>query len=134
MAFKQERERKRSLQPRQRRAYGVDRLASFLQLLIYEMSDHLGICVRDKASAGQLKLLTQLPVILDNAVVNDRNTIDRVWMRVVFVRAAVSRPAGVTDAYEAAERIAGKFALEVLEFADGAPKCKKAPFKCRDTG
>ena len=98
------------------------------------MSDNLGVCVRDKAPASQLELLAQLPVILDNAVVNDRNAINRVRMRVLFVWAAVSCPAGVTDAYEAGERLAGKLALEVLEFADCASECKETAFKRRNTG
>ena len=59
IAFKQERKCKRSGQPRQRCAYRVDRLASFLQLLAYEMSDHLGVCIRGKTGASQLEFFTQ---------------------------------------------------------------------------
>jgi hypothetical protein len=40
----------------------------------------------------------------------------------------------VPDAYEAGERLAGELALEVLEFADRASKCKEAAFECRNTG
>jgi len=40
----------------------------------------------------------------------------------------------VANAYEAAERLTSKFALEVLEFPDCAPPRKEAAFKCGDSG
>jgi len=118
VAFKQERERKRSFQPRQRDAYRVDWLASFFQLLVYEMSDHLGVCVRRKAHASPLELIAQFAMIFDDAVMNDRNTLNRVQMRVLFVWTAMSCPARVANAYAADERLTAKLAFEVLEFPD----------------
>src|SRR5258705_13851112 len=64
VAFKQERKCKRTFQPRQRSAYRVDWLASFLQLLVYEMSDHLGVCVRGKTRAAPLELLSKFTLFL----------------------------------------------------------------------
>jgi hypothetical protein len=134
VAFKQERKCKRSFQPRQRDAYRVDWLASFLQLLVYEMSDHLGVCVSGKTHASPLELIAQFAMIFDDAVVNDRNALDRVRMRVLFVWTAMSCPARVANADEADERITSKLALEVLEFPDCAPPRKEAAFKGGDTG
>ena len=134
VAFKQERQCKRSFQPRQRDAYCIDWLASSLHLLVYQVSDHLGVCIRGKTHACQFELITQFAMIFDDAVVNDRNAINRVRMRVLFVWTAMSCPARVANAYEAAERLTSKLALEVLEFPDCAPPSKEAAFKCGDTG
>jgi hypothetical protein len=106
--LQQERKCKRSFQPRQRGAYRIDRLASFLELLVYQMSNHLGVCVGGKARASQLEFLPQFAMILDDAVVNDLNAINRVRMRVVFVWTAMSCPARMTNAYAADERLASK--------------------------
>jgi hypothetical protein len=134
VAFKQERKCKRSFQPRQRSAYGVDWLASFLQLLAYEMSDHLGVCVSSKTRASQLEFIAQFAMIFDDAVVNDRNAINRMRMRVLFVWTAMSSPARVANAYEADERLTSKLALEVPELPDCAPPRKETAFKGGDTG
>ena len=122
------------MQPRQRGAYGAEWLASFLQLLVYEMSNHLGVCVRHKAHASPLELIAQLAMIFDDAVMNDRDAINRVRMRVLFVWTAMRCPARVADADEAGKRLASKLALEVLEFPDCAPPRKEAAFKRGDTG
>jgi hypothetical protein len=66
--------------------------------------------------------------------VNDRNTIDRVGMRVSFIWTAMRGPARVANAYEARERFASKFVLEVLEFANRASPRKVTAFKRGDTG
>src|SRR5882672_915079 len=98
------------------------------------MSDHLGVRVRCKTSASQLEFITQFAMIFDDAVVNDCNAINRVRMRVVFVCTAMRRPARVTDAYPANERLAGQLALEIPEFPDRAPPRKETAFKSGDTG
>jgi len=132
--LEQEGKCKRSFQPWQRDPYCVDWLASFLQLLIYEMSDHLSVCIRGKAHANPLELIAQFAMIFDDAVMNDRDAINRVRMRVLFVWTAMSCPARVANAYEADERLASKLALEVLEFPDCAPPRKETAFKRGDTG
>jgi hypothetical protein len=134
VAFKQERQCKRSFQPRQRQPYRVDRLATLLQLVAYEMSDHLGVGIRDKTRASQLEPIAQFAMIFDDAVVNDSNTIDRVRMRVPFIWTAMRGPARVANAYEAGERFAIKLVLKVLEFADCAPPRKVTVFERGDTG
>jgi len=98
------------------------------------MSDHFGVGIRDKTRASQLEPIAQIAMIFDDAVVNDRNAIDRVRMRVPFIWTAMRGPARVANAYEAGERFASKFVLEVLEFADCAPPRKVTAFKRGDTG
>ena len=134
VAFKQERQRKRSFQPRQRQPYRVDRLATLLQPLAYEMSDHFGVGIRDKTRASQPQPIAQFAMILDDAVVNDRNTIDHVRMRVPFIWTVMRGPPRVANADEAGERFATKLVLEVLEFADCAPPRKVTVFKRSDSG
>jgi hypothetical protein len=73
-------------------------------------------------------------MIFDDAVVDDRNPINRVRMRVVFVRTAMSCPARVANADEAGERLTSKLALEVLEFSYSAPPRKETAFERGDTG
>ena len=63
------------------------------------MSDHFGVRLADETSAVQLELFAQLVMVFNDAVVNDRDALNRVRMRVVFGWAAVSGPAGVPDAY-----------------------------------
>jgi len=98
------------------------------------MSDHLGVCIRDKAHASPLELIAQVAMIFDDAVMNDRDAINRVRMRVPFVWTAMSCPARVANAYGAHERLTSKFALEVLEFPDCTPPRKDTAFKRGDTG
>jgi hypothetical protein len=57
MALKQEGACKSSFQPQQRYVHRVEWVVSIFQLLAYEMSDHLGICVRSKARASLVQLI-----------------------------------------------------------------------------
>jgi hypothetical protein len=93
------------------------------------MSDHLGICVRDKARARRLELLTQFVMVFDDAIMNDRNAINCMWMRIFFVWTTMSRPTGVANPYAANKRLTSELALEVLEFSDRAPPRKVTVLK-----
>ena len=98
------------------------------------MSDHLGVCIRGKTGASQLELFTQIVMIFYDAIVNDRDAINRVRMRIIFVWTAVGCPARVADAYRAGEWLSGKLRLEVLEFSDCAPPRQETAFKRGDAG
>jgi hypothetical protein len=84
--------------------------------------------------AIQSELVTQFTMIFDDPVVNDRNSINRVRVRVLFVCTAVSCPSRVADAYAADERLTGKLAFKVLELTDCSPPRKETAFKRGDTG
>jgi hypothetical protein len=68
-------------------------------------------------------------MIFDYAVVNDCDAIDRMWMRVLFVGTAMSRPTRVADSYAANKRLTSELALEVLELSDCAPPRKATALK-----
>ena len=72
-------------------------------------------------------------MIFDDAIVNDRNAVNRVRMRVLFVWTAMGSSANAANAYKAGERLTTKLALKVLEFSDCASPRKEAAFKCGNT-
>ena len=76
----------------------------------------------------------QLVEILDDAVVDDRDAVGRMRMRVDLGRPAMGRPAGVADADRAGERLASQPLLEVLELAFGAAARQVALLQRRDAG
>ncbi len=65
---------------------------------VHEVSDDLGVGVRDERVAICAQLRAQLVVIFDDAVVHDRYPARDVRMGVFLRRHAVRRPAGVRDA------------------------------------
>ena len=73
-------------------------------------------------------------MIFDDAVMNDRNAINRVRMRVLLIWTAMGCPSRVANAYAAGKRLRTQPFLEVLELSDRAPPPKQAAFKRRDTG
>ena len=98
------------------------------------MSDHFGVGLGREFRAFLLQLLAQLAIVLDDAVVNHRETIRGVGMRVALVRLAMRRPARVTDTRLALERLLLKLADEVGELAFGAPARQPPRFQRRDAG
>ena len=67
------------------------------------------------------ELFAQLPEILDDAVVHDREPVGGVRMRVAFGRPAVGRPARMADADGAGER----FARELLSRFRSLPSARR---------
>src|SRR5690606_14636850 len=71
--------------------------------------------------AGALERGAQLVVVLDDAVVDDREPVARdVRVRVALARRAVRRPAGMRDAELAFERMLRECLVEHLHLADRA--------------
>ena len=73
-------------------------------------------------------------MIFDDAVVNDRNTINRVRMRVLLVRTAMSGPARMTDAYAATSGSQLSLLSRFSEFSDCSPPRKETAFKSGEAG
>jgi hypothetical protein len=73
-------------------------------------------------------------MIFDDAVMNDRNAINRVRMRVLFIWTAMGCPSRVTNAYATAERFTGKSILEVSQLPDCAPPRQDTALYRGDTG
>src|SRR5205807_4837849 len=69
---------------------------------------------------------------LDNAVVHDRDLVGRMRVRVDFVWPAMGRPARVTNAAVAFERLADQPFFQVLELAFGTAAREPAALQRRD--
>ena len=134
LALEQIDERERPAQPAERR---MNRLLGPLALVEFVLDDerrNFGIGFGRKRIALGGEFLAQRPEILDDAVVDDRKPRRGVRMGVAFGRLAVRRPAGVADADRAAQRRRGKFRLQVLEFALGAPPLQTPVLERRHAG
>ena len=68
-------------------------------VIVKQVRNDFGVCVRDKLIAFLHQLLFQLQVVFDNPVVHDRNASVSVQMRmsVHIRRLAVSRPSRMAD-------------------------------------
>ena len=68
------------------------------------MRNHLGVGVGAKRDPGRRELVTEQPVIFDDAVLHHRHATRAiaVGMGVVLLRLAMGGPAGVADAAERA--------------------------------
>ena len=81
---------------------GIDRFWQRLagtQLAIDQMCHHLSVCLGRKGITRRFQLITQRFMILDDAIVHDRNTlVGQMRVRVVLCRTPVSRPAGMCHA------------------------------------
>ena len=83
--------------------------------------DDLGIGVRSEAIAQVLELRTQRLVILDDAVMHDRDRAARnVRVRICRGRYAVSRPAGMGDTDRSMHRLEVQRVLQDFDLADRA--------------
>ncbi len=95
--------------------------------------DHgLGVGVGLELVAARRKLGLELAVVLDDAVVDDRDVGAHVGVGVALGRAAVGGPARVADAGTTLERLAQETALEVSELALSAPAREVAVLDGRD--
>jgi hypothetical protein len=98
------------------------------------MRDHFGIGLGGEMRTGLLKLVAQLAMVLDDPVVNNRNAIDGVRMRVLLIGTAVRCPAGVTDANSPGKGVRCEPALKVDKLADRAAPRQQTAFEGCDAG
>ena len=87
---------------------------------IDEVRDDLGVGVRREVNAVCFESLPQGNVVLDDAVVHDRDVTGRVRVSVVLARSAVGRPSRVADAGGARQGSLGERLVEACELADRA--------------
>jgi hypothetical protein len=73
-------------------------------------------------------------MIFDDAVVNDRDAINRVRMRVLLVWTAMGCPARVANANATSEWFTGKSILEIPELSDCAPPRQETSLQRGNTG
>src|SRR5207342_1134953 len=113
-------EGERATQPSAHRPHGLLERKPGSDLLAEQLRNDLGVSLGLAADACVLKLIPQCQVILDNPVVYEGDPPISRSMRVGVdvVRAAMSRPSGVSDAKSAArQRFLGQYLLEVAELA-----------------
>ena len=134
LAFEQIDERERAAQPPEPSMNGVLRRFALSEFVLDDERRNFGIGLGRKRISFRREFLAQRPEILDDAVVNDRKPRRSVRMGVGFGRLAMRRPTGVADADRAAQRRRGKFRLQVLEFALGAPPLQPAVLERRHAG
>ena len=132
LAGKDEAERERAAKLRQRRPHRLDRLDAVLQHVVDQMQHDLGVGLGLEDRALFLQRLAQLAKILDDAVVDDRDTLGRMRMRVVLGRPAVGGPARMADAAMAGERFCGEFRFEIFQLAFGAAAIELVAFERGD--
>jgi hypothetical protein len=94
-------------------------VAALLQVVVNEVRGHLGVGLRYELVALRLQLVLDLPEVLDDPVVYDRNaTAGHVRVRIGLGNTTVCRPAGMGHAQQAAQRVRPEFVLEFSDLAD----------------
>ena len=134
LAREQEGEREGTAQPRQHCGHRLGRRPAVFHLLAHEMGDDLGVGVGAECCSFLFQLLAQLAEVLDDAVMDDGETVSGVGMGVALGRSAVRRPAGVADADRAGERLAREPRLEIAQLAFGALAGQLPVFQRGDAG
>ena len=128
------RERVGATHASERSSHGFEQARALLHRAVDEVRDDLGVGVALEAHAVLLELALQLQVILDDAVVNDRDVTGQMRVRVRLARPTVRCPARVADARGAVELPALDRSRQVIELADGADQLQRAPVMDRETG
>ncbi len=101
------------------RLHGCQQVLALLQVVIDLVHDDLGIGLRGEPVTRRLLLTPQYIVILDNAVVHQRNTfVTHVGMGVLLARDAVRGPARVRDTGQAADRCFRERLVQLGDLAD----------------
>ena len=115
-----DRERVRALEVLDRSGDGCGQVAG--EVALDEMRDGLGVGLGAQDVPVGREVLSQLDVVLDDAVVHDRDLAGAVDVRVgvLLARLAVRRPARVADAHATGDRRGVERLLEVDQFADAA--------------
>ena len=110
-----DRDRVRAVEALRRADDGTQEVIAFVHRLVHEMRDDFGVGIGVEAVAMRLELIAKLRMVLDDAVVHDRDAIvGHVRMGVDRVRHAVRRPARVRDAGDAGDR---RLRVKLLELA-----------------
>jgi len=113
---------------------GADRIVAGPQFAGDEMGDNLGVGVAGEGGAFGDQLILQLAIILDDAVMHDRNVVGHVRMGVRLGGLAVGRPAGMPYTDLAQQRRRFQPRLEIAQLAFGAPPPKLAMLHGGDAG
>ncbi len=91
-----------------------------LHMLVDQRRHHLGIGFRSEHVAARLQVAAQAGVVLDDAVVHQRDAAGHVRMRIGLVGHAMRRPARMRDAGATGERIGQVLRFHLAHLALGA--------------
>ena len=129
------RDRIRAVQSASRGEHRVAQLGAARERVVDEVRDDLGVGIGFERVALGLEFGAQFRVVLDDAVVHDRDALARhVRMRVDGVRHAMRGPARVRDAGHAGDRRGLVQRLEFAHLALGAHAREAPVFQHRDAG
>ncbi|MNG91281.1 hypothetical protein D3C79_501880 [compost metagenome] len=106
---------------------GIGQVRDGLEGVLDQVDDNFGIGLRGEHIAEVLELFAQLLVVLDDAVVHDRNFVSgemRVSIR--FARRAVGSPARVGDAQLAGDRFGSDGGFQLGDLANAAAALQRA--------
>ena len=134
VAVEQEAQREGAFQALQHGVDGVLGRLAALQLARHQMGDRLRVGLAFEDDALGFQLGAQLAVVLDDAVVDDRQPRRRMRMGIGLCRRAMGRPAGVADADRALQRMVGEPCCEVDQLALGAQARQRPVFQRGDAG
>jgi len=121
LVLRDHRERIGTLEFGNRGAHGLEQVARHFQVMVDPVGDDLGVGFRGKLVALALRFFAQLFVILDDAVVDDRDAVlGDVRVRIPLARHAVRGPAGVRDPETAVGRVCVECILQLADLAHRA--------------
>ena len=118
----------------QRVEHRLNRVVARPQFAGDEMGDDFGVGVAGEGGAFGDQLFLQLAIILDDAVMHDRDVVGHVRVGVRFGRLAVRGPAGMADAGLAEQRRRFQPRLEIAQLAFGAAAAELALLNRGDAG
>ena len=127
-------DRARTLEPRDGSAHRVEQRHATPALGVDQAGDDLGVGVGAELEALRPEFGSQRAVVLDDAVVDQRDRADPVRVRVLLGRLAVGGPARVAHAGGAVDGNVAKSRLQVHELADGAHHAQLPVLEHRDAG
>ena len=104
----------------QRATQGAEHVLLTAVVVSQQVGDHFGVGLGGEYVAKFLKLQAQRVVILDDAVVDDSQTVGTMRVGVLLTGLAVGCPAGMGDAQLARERLPGKPLFKLGDLAGGA--------------
>ncbi len=134
LAGEDDAERKGAPQLAERGLDGLDRAQAVLHLVGDEMHDGFRVRIGLELVAALRELGLELAIVLDDAVVHDRDLRRHVRMSVALGRPAVRGPARMTDSRVPRQRLRQQAAFEVSELAFGAAAIEMAVLDGGDAG